>query len=156
VELSCRRRICSLNRHSARYRAPSRAENYFKRHILTTALAGWKRYISGLALAGARHMKLRFEGQSAAISGGVNFAGYWMDDHGNRRDVLCRVSGEALKILAYDCSSRPAELLAAYKTVSETVHQIAAAQFSAGDLRPLVSSRDIPRGWNRLGDKVRA
>jgi hypothetical protein len=108
------------------------------------------------ALAGASHMKLRFEGQSAAISGGVNFAGYWMDDHGYRRDVLCRVTGEALKILAYECSSKPAELLAAYKTVSETVHQIAAAQFSAGELRPLVSSRDIPHGWTRLGDRVGA
>jgi hypothetical protein len=133
-----------------------RGKNYSKCHILTTALDGRERYISGLALAGASHVKLRFEGQSAAISGGVNFVGYWVDDYGNRRDVLCRVTGEALKILAYDCSSKPAELLAAYKTVSETVHQIAAAQFSAGDLRPLVSSRDIPRGWNRLGDEVRA
>jgi hypothetical protein len=49
-------------------------------------------------------MKLRFGGQSAAISGGVNFVGYWVDDHGNRCDVLCRVTGEALKILTDDSS----------------------------------------------------
>ena len=100
-------------------------------------------------------MKLRFEGQSAFNSGGVNFVGYWLDDYGNRRDVLCRVTGEALNVLS-GCGGSPAELLAAYKMVSETVHQIAAAQFSAGDQKPHVSSRDIPRGWTRLGDKITA
>ena len=101
-------------------------------------------------------MKLRFDGQAAAVAGGVNFAGY-IEDHLNRRhEVLCRITGEALKILAYDCGFAPAELLAAYRSVSETVNLLAAAQYSAGESRPCVTSIDIPRGWTKLSHRREA
>jgi hypothetical protein len=86
----------------------------------------------------------------------VNFAGYFQDFAGARYEVLCRVTAEALQILAYDCGTRPADLLAAYRSVSETVNNLAAAQYSAGDDRPYVTSRDIPRGWTRLGNRESA
>lgn len=101
-------------------------------------------------------MKLRFDGQAAAVSGGVNFAGYVEDHLGRRQEVLCRVTAEALKILAYDCGFSPAELLAAYRTVSETVNLLAASQYAAGECHPRVASADIPRGWTRLGHKREA
>jgi hypothetical protein len=70
--------------------------------------------------------------------------------------MLCRVTSEALKLLAYDCGNKPSELLAAYRSVSETVNMLAAAQYSAGEDQSYISSRDIPRGWTKLGDRLRA
>ena len=103
-----------------------------------------------------RTLKLRFDGQAAAVGGGVNFAGYVQDHLGRRQEILCRVTAEALKILAYDCGFAPEELMAAYRSVSETINLLAAAQYAAGEFRPCVSSADIPRGWTRLGHKREA
>lgn len=99
------------------------------------------------------YLKLRFEGSATAVSGGVNFAGYAEDHLGRRHEVLCRVTAEALKVLARDCSFSPAELLTAYRSVSEAVNLLAASQYAAGECRPRISSSDIPRGWTRLGHK---
>jgi hypothetical protein len=102
-------------------------------------------------------MRLQFEGQATAVSGGVNFAGYTEDFVTKaRHEVLCRVTVEVLKILAYDCGTKPSELLAAYWSISETVNTLAAAQYSSGEDRPYITSQDIPRGWTKLGDIRRA
>ena len=107
-------------------------------------------------LLGHTFMKLRFDGQAAVVAGGVNFAGYVEDQHNRRQEVLCRVTAEALKILAYDCGLTPEELFAAYKSVSETVNLLAAAQYAAGEPRPCISSVDIPPGWTKLGHRREA
>lgn len=96
-------------------------------------------------------MKLRFDGQAAAVAGGVNFAGYVEDQLGRRHEVLCRVTAEALRILAYDCGFTPEELIATYRSVSEAVNLLAAAQYAAGESRPCVSLVDIPPGWTNFG-----
>jgi hypothetical protein len=101
-------------------------------------------------------MKLRFDGQAAAVAGGVNFAGYIEDQLGRRHEILCRVTAEALRILAYDCGATPDELITAYRSVSETVNLLAAAQYAAGEPRPCVSSIDIPPGWTKLGHRREA
>ena len=101
-------------------------------------------------------MKLQFDGQAAVVAGGVNFAGYVEDQHNRRQEVLCRVTAEALRLLAHDCGLAPEELMTAYKSVSETVNLLAAAQFAAGEVRPCVSSVDIPHGWARLGHRREA
>lgn len=106
-----------------------------------------------LKLAGQSLMKLRFDGQAAAVAGGVNFAGYVEDQLGRRHEVLCRVTAEALRILAYDHGLSPEELIAAYQSVSETVNLLAAAQYAAGEARPCISSVDIPPGWTNLGHR---
>ena len=77
-------------------------------------------------------MKLRFDGQAAPVAGGVNFAGYIEDQVNKRHEVLCRVSAEVLRILAYDCGGTPEELITAYRSVCETVNLLAAAQYAAG------------------------
>lgn len=101
-------------------------------------------------------MKLRFDGQAAAVAGGVNFAGYVEDQLGRRREVLCRVTAEALRILAHDCGFTPEDLIATYRSVSETVNLLAVAQYAAGASRPRVSPVDIPRGRQRwvIGGKL--
>jgi hypothetical protein len=101
-------------------------------------------------------MRLQFDGQAAAVAGGVNFAGYVEDRLNKRQEVLCRVTAEALRILAYDCGGSPEELIAAYRSVSETVNLLAAAQYAAGELRPCISSVDVPPGWTKLGHRREA
>jgi hypothetical protein len=96
-------------------------------------------------------MKLRFDGQAVGVAGGVNFAGYSEDHFGRRHEVLCRVTAEALRLLAYDCGLSPDELMQAYRSVSDTVHLLAAAQYAAGEIHPRISSADIPRGWAKPG-----
>ena len=86
----------------------------------------------------------------------MNFAGYVEDQHNRRQEVLCRVTAEALRILAYDCGGAPEELIAAYRSVSEAVNLLAAAQYAAGGVRPCVSSVDIPLGWSKLGHRREA
>jgi hypothetical protein len=63
-------------------------------------------------------MRLVFEGQAIGKtqSGGVNFAGRYVDPDGHTRDVLCRVTGEALGILVGFRSPSPNDLLDAYQT----------------------------------------
>jgi hypothetical protein len=115
------------------------------------------RYIGfWLKAARAIFMKLRFDGQAVAVAGGVNFAGYVEDQPNRRHDVLCRVTAEALRILACDCGATPEELIAAYRSVSETVNLLAAAQYAAGEPRPCISSVDIPPGWSKLAHRREA
>ena len=101
-------------------------------------------------------MKLRFDGQAAVVAGGVNFAGYVEDQHNRRQEVLCRVTAEALRILANGCGGSPEDLITAYRSVSEAVNLLAAAQYAAGDPRPCISSVDIPPGWTKLGHRREA
>jgi hypothetical protein len=96
-------------------------------------------------------MKLRFDGQAIGVAGGVNFAAYSEDNFGRRHEVLCRVTAEALRLLDYDCGFSSDELIAAYRSVSDTVNLLAAAQYAAGETHPRISSADIPRGWAKPG-----
>ena len=101
-------------------------------------------------------MKLRFDGQAAVVAGGVNFAGYVENRSNRRHEVLCRVTAEALKMLAYDCGGKEEELIAAYRSTSETVNLLAAAQYAADEARPCISAVDIPPGWTKLGRRREA
>jgi hypothetical protein len=96
-------------------------------------------------------MRLVFEGQAIVEtrSGGVNFAGQYVDPDGRTRDVLCRVTGEALGILAGLRSPTPNDLLDAYHQHSEKLNQLASVQYSAGIADPYITTLDIPRGWLR-------
>ena len=81
---------------------------------------------------------------------GVNFAGYVEDQFNGRREILCRVTGEALRVLANDCGFSPDELMAAYRSVSGTVNLLAAAQYAAGKSR-LVSRPSISPRMDTVG-----
>jgi len=88
-------------------------------------------------------MRLLFEGQATTdATGDVRFAGQY-DDAGQRRIVICRVKKEALIARCQLVDPNPAELLAAYRSVSSEVNLLAAAQYAGGIMKPIVAMSDL-------------
>jgi|SRR6185437_15724083 hypothetical protein len=90
-------------------------------------------------------MKLIFEGHSTIERGfdGVKFVGCCREPQDQDRYVPCRVTKEALELLALKLDGSAQSLLNAYRSNSEIVNRIASAQFSGGVERPLVTAQDI-------------
>ena len=90
-------------------------------------------------------MLLKFEGQAITDSAGdVRFAGQY-DADGKTRIVICRVDHAALVARCHLQDPTPEELLAAYRSISEEVNRLAAAQFAGGILKPVVTMTDLAR-----------
>jgi hypothetical protein len=90
-------------------------------------------------------MRLLFEGQATTeATGDVRFAGQH-DDAGQRRVVICRVNKEALIARCKLANPTPAELLAAYRSVSSEVNMLAAAQYAGGIMKPIVALSDLAK-----------
>jgi hypothetical protein len=90
-------------------------------------------------------MRLLFEGQATTdATGDVRFAGQH-DDAGRRRIVICRVNKEALIARCRLVDPTPAELLAAYRSVSSEVNMLAAAQYAGGVMKPIVALSDLAK-----------
>jgi len=90
-------------------------------------------------------MKLIFEGHSTIERGfdGVKFVGCCRETQDRDRYVPCRVTKEALELLAFKLDDSAQSLLSAYRSNSEVINRIASAQFSGGVERPVVTAQDI-------------
>jgi hypothetical protein len=90
-------------------------------------------------------MKLIFEGHSTIERGfdGVKFVGCCRETQDRDRYIPCRVTKEALELLAFELEDSAQSLLNAYRSNSEIINRIASAQFSGGVERPLVTAQDI-------------
>ena len=90
-------------------------------------------------------MRLIFEGQAIAdISGDIRFVGQH-DDGGQPRIVICLIKREALIARCQLIDPNPAELLAAYRSVSNEVNMLAAAQYAGGITKPIIDSSDLTK-----------
>ena len=90
-------------------------------------------------------MRLIFEGQAITdVTGDVRFAGQY-DDAGQPLIVICRVKKEALIARCQLVDPTPAELLAAYRSVSSEVNMLAAAQYAGGIIKPIVALSDLAK-----------
>ena len=91
-----------------------------------------------------KQRRLRFEGQATVDkAGGILFAGYYDDDDGKHRMVLCRLERQALLSCCGLSDPTEAALLGAYREVSHQIHQLASIQFYGGILRPVIRMADL-------------
>lgn len=91
-----------------------------------------------------KQRQLRFERQATVDkAGGILFAGYYDDDDGKHRTILCRIERQTSVNCCGLFDPTEATLPGAYRGISREVHQLASIQFYGGTLCPIIRISDL-------------